>query len=660
MKMRKIMGKKNIGAIVTVGLLLSTVFMIIPSERVNAGSYNGEDLALAILANQSTLISSFYSDTDGSGHRQADVLTSLGIMSPTQGSTFALFITGITGNTPVTRDENNPGSERGSWFEGGQYGYPRDEATLTMTLVVPEYMHYVYYDVQFFSAEFPEYVGSQYNDKLTITVDSPSEGASQYIFDINSGYFVLDSDWLTGTGFDIYARSGYPKGVDWVDTTQRDPGADAGASDLIPIGGASHPVSPHEQITVTINIRDVGDNQFDSAAFIDNLMFSGYAKTEIIARKTAQDLNGGDVECNDTIKYSVTISNTGTADQHDNGGNEFEDVIPQNSTYVEGTATSTSGMVTYDETEKEILWNGAVDAESSVSLMFEVTVNSLLDNGSLISNQGTVYWDSDEDRINDELELTDDPHIDDGIDQDGDGDTDDDDPTNLYVVAFEPPLMVEENFSDDTAYGKANQSYMGRKWFETSEKSGESNFEVSSGYNYLTSKSFKTKLRSSGNLQYWYYNLSAIESEIKWWEIWSKCGNTSEESDLYLNFKNSNGNNIARMKLEYTLMENISSVLNHGLELSFRSPSGGWIRLNTPTNGYLYNGWYKIKIEKNGASFINYSLFREDLGLVDFKSHLTLATSFSDLAYIEWINTKEPVVCPMFFWDDHRVGLKNN
>ncbi|MEA3458937.1 MAG: hypothetical protein U9R21_09725 [Candidatus Thermoplasmatota archaeon] len=657
--MKRIIFGKNIGIIIAIWFFLSILIVILPSERINAGSYNGEDLALAILANQSTLISSSYTDTDLSGHRQATVLSSLGIISPTNGSTFAFFSTGIAGEVPVTTNGENPGNERGTWFKN-KHGHPRDEATLTMILQVPAYMHYVYYDVQFFSTEYPEYVGTPYNDKLTIIVDSPSKGISEYIFDINSGYFVLESESLIGTGFNVFAQSGNPDDVDWIDTTPRTPGADAGASDLIPIGGASHPVSPYEQITVTINIRDVGDNQFDSAAFIDNLMFSGYAKTEIIARKTAQDLNGGDVECNDTIKYTVTISNTGTADQHNNGGNEFEDVIPQNATYVEGTATATSGTVNYDGAENKITWNGAIDAESSVSLMFEVTVNSLLSNGSLISNQGTVYWDSDEDRINDALELTDDPHIGDGIDQDGDGDTDDDDPTNLYVIAFEPPLMVEETFSDDTAYGKATQSYMGRNWFETSEKSGESNFEVSPGYHYLTSKSFKTKLRSSGSSQYWYYNLSALESEIRWWEIWFKCGNASEESDLYLNFKNSNGNNIARMKLEYTQMEDSLSPLNWGLELSFRSPSSGWIRLNTPTNGYLYNSWYKIKIEKNGASYINYSLYRDDLGLVDFKSNLTLAAPFSDLAYIEWSNTKEPVFCPMFFWDDHRLGLIND
>ena len=118
-------------------------------------------------------------------------------------------------------------------------------------------MHYLYYDVQFLSAEYPEYVGTQYNDKLTVTVDSPSEGTSEYFFDVNSGYFVLDSNDITGTGFDIFAQSGYPSDVDWVDTTPRNPGADAGASALIQIGGAAHPVSPNEQITVTFNIKDL-------------------------------------------------------------------------------------------------------------------------------------------------------------------------------------------------------------------------------------------------------------------------------------------------------------------------------------------------------------------------------------------------------------------
>ena len=656
-KMRGIIFGKNIGIFIVIGFLISTVFVIFPPERVKAGSYDGEDLALAILANQSTLVSSSYTDTDQSGHRQAAVLSSLGIISPTHGSTFALFSTGIAGEVPVTTNEEKPGDERGTWFKN-KHGYPRDSATFIMTLQVPAYMHYIYYDVQFFSAEYPEWVGTVYNDELTITVNSPSKGISEYIFDINSGYFVLDSNGIPGTGFDIFAQSGDPGGVDWVDTTPRTPGADAGASDLVPIGGVIHPVSPHEQITVTIDIHDTGDNILDSAAFIDNLAFSGYAKTEIVARKTAQDLNGGDLECNDTIKYAVTISNTGTANQQNNPGNEFEDLIPDNATYVIGSATATLGAISYNAGENKITWNGAVPAESSVSLTFKVTVNSSLENDALISNQGTVYWDSNEDGANDETELTDDPHVDDGIDLDGDGDTNDDDPTDLYVVVFEPPPTVTEDFSDDIAGGKATQSYLGRDWFETSSGTVGSIFEVVSGYHYLTDKSFKTKLRSSGSPQYWHYNLTNLESDIEWWEICFKCGNASEESDLCLDFKNSVGNDIAKIKFEYVQM-GTEPPTDWVLELNYWNPGSEWNCLCSDfSGGYLYNSWYKLRIE-NYPSYIVYSLNRTGIGMIDSKTGNHLSAPFSDLANVEWINTKLPIVCPMFFWDDHRIGLIN-
>ena len=79
-----------------------------------------------------------------------------------------------------------------------------------------------------------------------------------------------------------------------------------------------------------------------------------------------------------------------------------------------------------------------------------MTINSSLANGAEISNQGTVYWDTNENGTNDATELTDDPVVDDGVDLDGDGETDDDDPTNIVVFAYEPPSMLTEDFSDDT------------------------------------------------------------------------------------------------------------------------------------------------------------------------------------------------------------------
>ena len=630
------MGKKvskNIVLIIITTSLLTNILIICSTEKVSAGSYSGNDLALAILSNQSVLVSSSYTDRDLSGYRQGKVLSSLGIMTPTNGPTFVLLSTGISGAVPVTSNTVNPGEERGSWFAGGKYGSPRDQATLTMTITVPEYMHYLYYDVQFFSTEVPEYQGSQYNDKFTATVNSPSKGITTYVIDINSGDFVLDSKDISGTGFNIFATSGNPDGVDWVDMTSRTPGADAGATALI---RRENSVSPNEQVTVTFDIIDVGDNQFDSAAFIDNVMFSGEAKTEIIARKTAQDINGAYLECGDTIKYTVTISNTGAAAQGNNPGNEFEDAIPINTTYVPGSVTATSGTIGYSN--GKITWNGGIPAQSSVALTFDVTVNQSLTNGTIISNQGTVYWDKNEDGTNDATELT-------------------DDPTELTLFSFEPPSMVTEDFSDDAPGGKATQSYYGRSWFETNKGKTGSVFEVASSYHYSSSNSFKIKLRSSGGIRYWNYTLSQLDSDMIWWEAWFACGNTSEASDLYLDFKNNAGNDIARIKFEY-VHEGTVQPTDWILRLYYMDPVSGWSRLDSDfQGGHLYNGWYKIRIEKNGANDINYYLYGSDIGLVNSKTGGQLSAPFSNFARVEWHNTKNPVVCPMFFWDEHRLGL---
>ena len=614
-------------------IFFSTIFIICPSEQVNAGSYDGEDLALAILGDPSTLIDSQYADTDQSGHRQAGVFSSLGTMQPTNGSTFAVFSTGIAGYVPVTTDEEDPGDERGSWFQGGQKGYPRDEATLTMTLQVPSLMTYLTYDAQFLSAEYPEYIGTQYNDQLTVTVNSPSQGISTYTENVNSGIFRLEASEITGTGFNIFATSGNPEQLDIVTTTVG-PGGDAGATLRFP---AEHPVLGPEEVTVTINIKDSGDNMVDSAAFIDNISFSEEAQVSITARKTVHDIEGNLIEyaeCGDTIEYRVDIVNGGEIQQN---GNEFEDILSENITYVNDSLTAEYGVANYVPGEHKITWAGDIPENDYVRITFQATVNNDLVNGTIVANEGIVQWDSDNNGINDANAST-------GY-------------VNVTIIVFEPPSSVTEDFSDDAAGGAATESYQNRQWFETTNGRDGSTFEVVQSYYYSTSNAFKTKIRSSGSPQYWNYSLLQLESDIKSWEAWFACGNASEASDLYLDFKNGNGNDITRLKFEY-VNEGSEPPLDWVLTLSYWSPGIGWVRLNTDfSGGYLYNSWYRLKIEKNGASYINYSLYRNDHGLVDFKTGQQLGSSFSNLSSIEWSNTQNPIVCPMFFWDEHILEL---
>ena len=639
-------------------MLVTLCFVALTTQPVYAGSYDGYDLAIAMLANQSTYVSSQYWDRDTAGHRQSVVIGSRGNLIPSDGSSFPLFSTGRADLVYATSSGLNPGSERGNWFQGGQYGTPRDEANLQVQLQVPEFMHYLYYDVQFFTVEYPDYVGTQYNDQLTITVNSPSMGVSSYIINVNGGDFVLNArdTALLGTGYNLYAQDNAPSGVDWLQATPNSNGADAGATALV---GRDHPVSPGEIITLTIDIRDEGDNQFDSMAFIDNVRFSGFAKTQIMARKTVEDLNGGLVECEDYLEYTITISNIGTANQKNNPGPEFEDVLPTFTQYVADSATATSGSISYDSGTKTIHWDGSISAQSSIALRFLVTVNAGVVNNTAISNQGVVHWDGNEDGTNDKNELTDDPKVNDGIDQDGDGETGDDDPTIVTVWSYDAPTVLTEDFAgfEDIIGGTAEESYQGQIWFETTAHSAESNFEVSPSYHYQTARSFKTKMRSVSPRQYWNYSFQLFNSEIETWEVWFACGNGSEPADLYLDFKTTSGNDITRIKLEYVFVANVALSSAYQVKMSVKTPSG-WSQLDSDyTNGYLYNGWYHLRIQKNGVSMVNYTLTRKDGGVTDSLTCQTLGSPFSSLASVEWYSTKDPVVSPIIFWDEHSVIL---
>jgi hypothetical protein len=288
-----------------------------------------------------------------------------------------------------------------------------------------------------------------------------------------------------------------------------------------------------------------------------------------------------------------------------------------------------------------------------------VTVNQGLVNNTKISNQGVVHWDENEDGINDKNELTDDPTVNDGIDQDGDGETGDDDPTIVSVWSYDAPTILTEDFADfdDIVGGKAQDSYQGQVWFDTSDQSSESNFEVSPSYHYITAKSFKTKLRSVTPVQYWNYSFSIFNSEITSWEIWFACGNSSEPADLCADFKTTHGNDITKIKLEYVHVYNVPLSSSYQVKLSYKTPTG-WVQLRSDyTNGYLYNGWYKLRIEKNGDAAMNYSLSRSGVGATDFTTGQCLGSSFSDLARVEWYSTQNPVVSPIVFWDEHTVSL---
>jgi subtilisin-like proprotein convertase family protein len=116
-------------------------------------------------------------------------------------------------------------------------------------------------------------------------------------------------------------------------------------------------------------------------------------------------VTGGSQQAGGNVIYTVTLSNTGTAAQADNPGNEFIDTVP--SPLVVGTPTASSGTVSAAGTNP-VTWNGAIPAGGTVTITIPATIPSGT-SGQTLSNQGTVNYDSDNDGINDATTQTDAP-----------------------------------------------------------------------------------------------------------------------------------------------------------------------------------------------------------------------------------------------------------
>ena len=131
-----------------------------------------------------------------------------------------------------------------------------DTTTLSLTLTVPPWSSSFSFQFNFMSAEYPEWIGSVYNDFFTATLSSGaysgnvSFDAAGNPITINNAFFsVTSSSALSGTGFD----GGVGGGTGWLTTTA--------------------PVVPGETATLVFSIGDVVDGYWDSTVLIDNFQW---------------------------------------------------------------------------------------------------------------------------------------------------------------------------------------------------------------------------------------------------------------------------------------------------------------------------------------------------------------------------------------------------
>ena len=169
--------------------------------------------------------------------------TSLGVITPTSPTNFAGISTGVLGS------QHHSGQDFGQTGENGDY------AVFEMELLVPSGTQSFGFDFFFLSAEYPDFVGTNYNDTFEAKVTSLAYtgnvaiDASGNDVSINSVLFaVTDPAALAGTGFVGHGGTG------WLTSMS--------------------PVQEGETITLTYRVKDFGDGSYDSTALLDNFFWS--------------------------------------------------------------------------------------------------------------------------------------------------------------------------------------------------------------------------------------------------------------------------------------------------------------------------------------------------------------------------------------------------
>jgi hypothetical protein len=197
-----------------------------------------QDLAIAMGVAPSDIVSASLNGSDilGVGIGSAP----LGTFFPREGSTFAILSSGKAANADTA---NNSGSLSG-YLDGLSNSQGNDMTQLALTLHVPANMNCASFDFAFYSEEFPEFVGSQYND--TFTAEAPNNVALDILGNIISVNTVFGVTADTGTTYD-------------------------GGTTLL---RAHAPVTPGANVDIVFTIQDLGDSAWDSTVFLDEFIWS--------------------------------------------------------------------------------------------------------------------------------------------------------------------------------------------------------------------------------------------------------------------------------------------------------------------------------------------------------------------------------------------------
>jgi uncharacterized repeat protein (TIGR01451 family) len=322
------------------------------------------DLASAIATDAGSLTGASYVAAPCGNATPNDVSTTALTGFPTASSSYSILTTGDAALADDPNSSPNSGANLNGPNVRGNTDF--DVTVLKIDLDVPADRNCLTFDFRFLSDEFPEFVGSSFNDAFIAELD--------------------DSTWST-SGSAITAPNNFafdPNGqvisINSSGSTSMTPGEAIGTTydGATPLLSASTPITAGAH-SLYLSIFDQGDRILDSAVFLDNLVLgttaAGGCQPGATALSAAKMADHGSTAAGGSNGYTIKISNpSNSAVTVDS----IFDVLPAGFTYVNGSTTgvTTSEPVIQGQT---LTWAGPINvpANGDVTLHFDVLVSAV-------------------------------------------------------------------------------------------------------------------------------------------------------------------------------------------------------------------------------------------------------------------------------------------
>ncbi|HEY3106027.1 MAG TPA: choice-of-anchor L domain-containing protein [Gaiellaceae bacterium] len=273
----------------------------------------------------------------------------------------------MTTGDPTLADQPNNSSSSGVDLSGGSVrgNTDFDVTMLKIDLAVPAGANCLALDFQFLTEEFPEFVGSNFNDAFIAELDSSTwttsgstiSAPNNFAFDPSGDVISVNSSGVTSM------TAGNASGTTY-------DGATPLLSAATPITAGAH--------SLYLSIFDQGDHILDSAVFVDNLILGsvgpGGCQRGATVLSTSKTADSATTPPGGANGYTITVSNQGSSSAV---VTSISDTLPNGFSY---TAGSTTGATTADPavSGQTLTWAGpfSVPGAGSVSIHFLVTVSS--------------------------------------------------------------------------------------------------------------------------------------------------------------------------------------------------------------------------------------------------------------------------------------------